>query len=51
VPIAIPRSGKLVYKDRSLADLAPPAGLGPFRAIIKGTYTKLDVEVERTDGP
>ncbi len=49
--IAIPRQGKLVYKDNSLADLAPPAGLGPFRAILKGTYTRLDVEVERTDEP
>ncbi len=49
--IAIPRQGKMVYDDKSLADLAPPADLGPFRAIIKGTFTKLQVEVERTDKP
>jgi hypothetical protein len=49
--IAIPRDGKLVYDDRSLADIAPPAELGPFLAVIKGTWTKTKIDIERTDTP
>lgn len=61
--IAIPKKERLVYDDLSLADpplgqrsgaflpLAPQEDLGPFAAIIKGTYTKLRVEAERTGKP
>jgi hypothetical protein len=49
--IAIPRAGKLAYHDASLADSTPPAELGPFRKIITGTYTMLEVEVEREEEP